>query len=191
MDDEQCVSLGLQHLWNETKIRCISGSKWQNHPGNTNHPGAEKQTFGRMSQAKGFHKGTWLLGGCLDPWQLPHLSSHLSFPVCSLKTSKSHMILPSPEQENAGIANIFMGWERYFPLNSTQMCSPLLCRDDWGLVKPQGGIPQAVKGFALPKMWHHFCLLLAASFCNYLCERRNLYPRGQGGKASHSSNSRT
>lgn len=128
MDDGQCVSLGLHHLWNETKIRCISGSKWQNHPEITNHPGAEKQTFGRMSQ--GFYQGTWLLGGCLDPWQLPHLNSHFSFPACSLKTSKSLMILPSPEQEKAGIANIFMGWERHFPLNSTQMCSPLLCRAD-------------------------------------------------------------
>lgn len=62
-----------------------------------------------MRQAKGLQESTLLLGGCPDPWQLTHLNYQLSLPVCSLKSFKRLVILPSPEQEKAEIAHIFMG----------------------------------------------------------------------------------
>lgn len=149
-------SPGLHHLWNEIEIRCISGSKGQNHPEITNRPDVKKQTFSRTRQAKALHKGILFLGGCPDLWQLTCLNCQLSLPVCSLKTSEGLVIPPSPEQEKAEIANIFMGWERCFPLNSTQMCSRLCCGADEGSAKPLGRFPLVVNGFVLPKMWHHF-----------------------------------
>lgn len=77
-DTQQLVSPGLLHLGNEIEIRCISGSKWQNHPEIANRPGTEKQTFGRMRQANGFRKSPCFWVGIPTPGNSsPQLSTLL------------------------------------------------------------------------------------------------------------------